>query len=146
MARRKNVELQAETITFQVPTGSDLTSRIEKISVQTGLDTSALFQKWVLQEESLIGLMQRSKGHIAEQDKTNSPQDVSDIQKEKTAEINPDSPDYRKMLVKRIENLKKEGMTFVKIAHLFNEENLQTVSGKGKWYSSSIINLLKSKV
>jgi hypothetical protein len=43
-----------------------------------------------------------------------------------------------------VKNLKKEGMTLVKIAEIFNEENVQTVSGKGKWYSSSITNLLNS--
>jgi hypothetical protein len=74
-----------------------------------------------------------------------SPQEVPEEQ-EKTGEINPATPDYRKILVERAKELKKEGKTLVKIAEIFNEENLQTVSGKGKWYSSSIVNLLNSKM
>jgi hypothetical protein len=48
------------------------------------------------------------------------------------------------MLAKRVKKLKKEGKTLVKIAEIFNEENLPTISGKGKWYSSSITWLLNS--
>jgi hypothetical protein len=152
MALRKNAKYQSGTLTFQVPTDSDLSSRIERISAQTGLNTADLFQKWVLQEESLIGLMQHGESPIAEpkQNETRpdtSTQQLLGVQEQKeTLEVNPDSPNYRKELVKRIKKLKEERMPLIKIAQLFNEENVQTISGKGKWYSSSITNLLNSKV
>jgi hypothetical protein len=146
--RKKNIKSQPETTIPEIAITQDLRSRIEKISEQTGLNTPALFQKWVLQEESLIGLIQRSRNETTEQ-APNQPavvtQQVSDVQKqEEFEEINPDDPNYRKILIKRVKKLKKEGITLVKIAEIFNEENVQTVSGKGKWYSSSITNLLKS--
>jgi hypothetical protein len=150
MAFRKNARSQVETITFQVPAGSDLLSRIEKISAQTGLGTQDLFQKWVLQEESLIGLMRRGQDPAAEEAEMcpDIPaQQIPDVQEqEETVEVGPDSPNYRKNLIERVKKLKKEGTTLVRIAEIFNEENVQTVSGKGKWYSSSIINLLNSKM
>jgi hypothetical protein len=152
MVFRKKTKNSAQAITFQMPADSDLTSRIEKIAAQTGLDTSSLLQKWVLQEESLIGLMRRARGRTAKQPKTRIlpdafPQDASDAQKqEEIIECNPARPNYRQMLVKRAKKLKKDGMTLVKIADIYNEENLPTVSGRGKWYSSSIVNLLNSNV
>jgi hypothetical protein len=148
MARRKNME--NETILLEALTDSGLLSRIEKISEQTGLSTLDLVQKWVLQEESLIGLMARGKNNVTEQAETTSAtssQRVPGVQKqENPAEIDFNSPDYRKMLIERAKKLKKEGITLVKIAEIFNEEKVQTVSGKGKWYSSSIVNLLNSTV
>ena len=38
-----------------------------------------------------------------------------------------------------------EGMTLNKIAKTFNEERVPTVSGAGKWYYSSVANLLNAK-
>jgi hypothetical protein len=153
MTVRKNVKSQTGTTgtnILEVLSGSDLSSRIEKLSEQTGLDVQSLLQKWVLQEESLIALMLRGKNHGTEQVETPayvSQQLGSDALKQgKTVEVNPDRSDYRKVLIKRINKLKKEGIPLFKIAKIFNEENLQTLSGKGKWHSSSIIWLLNSKV
>jgi hypothetical protein len=154
MARRKNSNPSDQTLVFQIPVGSDLPSRIRNILKQTGLDTADLFQKWVLQEESLIGLLRHGKVQEAEGTKTFpvSQREVPEVrerevQEEKeAAEIGPNDPKYRKMLLRRAKKLKKEGATFVKIAKIFNDENLSTVSGKGKWYPSSIINLLNSNV
>jgi hypothetical protein len=150
MVRRKKTEDAPRIILLEVPADSDLPLKITKISDQTGLSPLDLFQKWVLQEESLIGLIQRSKTQATEQAETRpviAPQEVADLTKqEKTAEINSDGSNYRKTLVKRAKKLKKEGMTLVKIAEIFNEDNVPTVSGTGKWYSSSISNLLSSKM
>jgi hypothetical protein len=129
MVRRKNIEGTPGTNLLEALTNSGLLSRIERISEQTGLSALNLVQKWVLQEESLIGLMVRGKSNVTE-----------------PAEIDFNSPDYRKMLIKRAKKLRKEGMSLVKIAKIFNEEKVQTVSGKGKWYSSSVTNLLNSTV
>ena len=94
--------------------------------------------------------MQRSKNEAIAQTPdraTAVPQDFSGVREQaETEKIDPNSPNYRKILIKRAKKLKKKGITLAKIAEIFNEENLQTVSGKGKWYSSSIINLLSSKI
>ena len=149
MARRKNSNPSGQEIVFQVPAGSDLPFRIENISRQTGLRTPDLFQKWVLQEEALIRLLRLGKVRKAEG--TAYPREDSEAgEREETGEeivgIGPDDPKYRKILLRRAKKLKREGATFLKIAQIFNDENLSTVSGKGKWYASSITNLLNSNV
>jgi hypothetical protein len=152
MARKRETKNRTETIfPIEIPVSDDLTARLQKISKQTGLSPLNLFQKWILQEESLIGLMRQVQGgkeRIAERKEIPakiSRQPIPGSQKRKEARQgeSPDRPNYRKTLVKRAAKLKKEGMTLVKIAEVFNAENVQTVSGKGKWYSSSIANLLK---
>jgi hypothetical protein len=151
MALRKSAKSQSETIVPETPTGSadsallsDLRSRIEKISEQTGLDLVNLLQKWVLQEESLIGLMRYNKGQASAQTETR--RDASDVQKqEKTAGTSAITPKYPKALFKKAEKLKKAGMTLKKIAEIFNDEGLPTISGVGKWHAGSIALLLNSK-
>ena len=71
----------------------------------------------------------------------------SSIQKKCANDVSLDhkSPGYRKELVKRAKMLKKDGMTHNKIAKTFNDEEIPTVSGAGKWYASSINHLLNSK-
>ena len=138
MALRRNVKNQDNAITIELPIDSDLLLRMEKISEQTGLSCLSLFQKWVLQEESMIGLMRYGKGQTAkkvEVGKKTSQRQTSD----KTVDLN-----YRKTLAKRAKKLKKEGMTLKKIAEIFNEEKVATVSGIGKWYTSSIAWLMNS--
>jgi hypothetical protein len=142
MERRKNAKYSAETIAFQIPADNDLQSRIKKISAQTGLVTLDLFLKWVLQEESLLGLMRSSKSPATEEPQISTFPDS--FPQNETSEINPSNSDYRKMLIERVKSLKKEGMTLNAIAEIYNKEKLPTVSGRGTWYSSSIINLLKS--
>jgi hypothetical protein len=140
MARRKNID-ESRNIFQDISADSDLSLRIETISEQTGLSPLNLFQKWVLQEESLIGFMQCGKVQAAKQT------EIPDVQVEEEVEkLDPDSPDYREKIVERVKKLKKEGTTLVKIAELFNEEKLPTVSGKGQWYSSSITWLLSVTV
>jgi hypothetical protein len=118
---------------------------------QTGISPPDLFLKWVLQEETLIGVMQRNKEPMAEQAETRpdvAPQKGTAAQKKSAETIppGPGDPNYRKTVVKRAQKLKKEGMTLKKIAETFNEEKVATVSGTGKWYSSSVANLLNSKI
>ncbi|MDR2175566.1 MAG: hypothetical protein LBO82_06480 [Synergistaceae bacterium] len=151
MAFKKEAKKRLKAVPFlEEPENSDLPERLQKISEQTGLSSLSLLQKWILQEESLIGLMQRSKTQTAKQSEIlhdASPQQSSDVQeREKNTEVSPDSPNYRKMLIGKAEKLKNAGATLVKIAAIFNEEKLPTVSGKGKWYSSSLTVLLNSKI
>ena len=141
MARKRNTKKQPEIALLKMLGDTDLPLRIEKISEQTGLSSINLLQKWILQEESLIEVIRRSKEHTSKR--------ATHASVSKSAEFvppDPGSPDYRKMLAKRAKNLKKEGMTLKKIAETFNDEKMPTVSGSGKWYPSSITNLLNSKM
>ena len=98
----------------------------------------------------MIGLIQAGKGQTAKRPKT-----AADIPVQKTVtvqekavkgdSIGPKNPDYRKELAKKVEKLKKQGMTLKKIVETFNDEKILTLSGTGKWYAASIINLLKPK-
>ena len=142
---------QPQTIILDVPFDSDLALRIGKISEQTKLSLPDLVQKWVLQEESLIGLMRYGKEQMPAQTDGEYPstdqRQATDVQEEdETAEDGPGSPNYRKMLFKRAKKLRKEGITLRGIAETFNEEKLPTVSGTGKWYTSSITWLMNSKL
>jgi hypothetical protein len=145
----KEAKKQTKTTSFlEMPTDGDLSLRLRKLSEQTGLSSCDLLQKWILQEESLIGVMRHSGRHAAKSGipEGPAPRRASGAKKQKkTPKTSPDDLKHRKMLVKKAAKLKKEGMTLVKIAEIFNGENLSTVSGKGKWYSSSVAVLLKSK-
>ncbi|MDR1623098.1 MAG: recombinase family protein [Synergistaceae bacterium] len=145
MVLRKGTKEREKTVSIlEVPVDSDLPGRLQSISEQTGLSSHDLLQKWILQEESWIRVIQRGKEAADGQAKRmeTSP-DTSDLAPQ-TEEADADNSDYRKTLVDRVRKLKKEGVTLTKIAEIFNEENLTTVSGKGKWYSSSIAWLLDS--
>ena len=147
MAVRKNAKAQSRTINLETPLDSDLSLRLENISKQTGLSHFDLIQKWILQEEFLIGLY----GNRRTVEKTKPPrkgvsQKAAGVKEQKNAaQTDSEGMAYRKTLVKRIKKLKKEGMTLNKIATTFNNENVATLSGKGKWYSHSINILLNPK-
>jgi hypothetical protein len=154
MARRKNLKDQPKTALLEIPSSSDLPLRLEKISEQTGLSPLNLLQKWILQEESLIGVIQRSKDPAPEQAGAKAPPHKGQVRSKANPSVSksakvvpsvPGNPNYRKTLVNRAKKLKKEGMTLKKIAETFNDEKVQTMSGTGKWYASSINNLLNSK-
>ena len=150
MASRENVKNRPDKTLLEVPIDSDLPLRLDKISEQTGLSPLNLFQKWILQEEFLLGFMKYNKEQAAKQTKVRPITDWQEIlnvlEQEEAGEIDISSPNYRKRLAKMAKKLKKEGMTLKNIAEFFNDERVQTVSGSGQWYSSSIANLLKSKI
>ena len=136
MPVRKNIKAQPKTTLLELPSGSDLPLRLNKISEQTGVSSFNLLQKWILQEEFLIGVIQRSKASAPK--RAEARPGVSKSAK------GPGTED-RKKLVKRAKQLLKEGKTLKEIAGTFNEEKIPPVSGAGKWYSNSINNLLNSK-
>ena len=149
MARRKNVKQDTQKITLDIPASSDLPLRLKKIAKQTGLSHFNLIQKWILQEESLLGLMLYGKKQMAGLSGTTmkaAARKISvDKEQKEAASINPENPDYRGVLAQRIKKLRKEGKTLKWIAETFNDEKIPTVSGTGKWYTSSISWLMNSK-
>ena len=149
MARKKNIKDRPEKDFWKPLISDELLFRIMSAAGQTGIFPPDLILKWVLQEETLIGIMQRNKEPMVRQDETRSgvdPQKAPAAHKKRAETIPSDlgNPNYRKTLIKRAQKLKKEGMTLKKIAETFNEEKVATISDTGKWYSSSIANLLKS--
>ena len=66
--------------------------------------------------------------------KTGKPKAAKEMKPEK-------SEDYRQTLSQRIQNMRDEGTSFVKIADQLNQEGVPTVSGIGKWYASSVFQL-----
>ena len=148
MARKKNVQQDSKIITPDIPLNGDLLLRVKKISKQTGLSHQDLIQKWVLQEELQIGLILHGKGQFTAEAKV-SPKAVrqqTPVAKKKgapKASASQKKDKYRKKLVQKVKKLKNDGMTLKKIAEAFNDKKVPTVSGAGKWYTSSISWLLK---
>ena len=102
MVLKKNTKNLAKMTSPQkIQLNSDLLARLEKISEQTGLSPIDLLQKWVFQEETQIGFMQRNKGQMT---KTKvSPgvavqKDVAQDKRTKVVQPDPNSPNYRKAL------------------------------------------------
>ena len=129
-------------ILFLQPLVNDeLLFMIKNIAKQTGISPPDLFLKWVLQEEFFIGVV-LNNGKKRRQKSAEAYPNVSESAEAEIVPPAPGNPEYRKKLVTRIKKLKKDGMKPNKIAKTFNEEKVPTVSGKGKWYASSIHNLL----
>ena len=145
MVRKKNVKDRPEKELWKPLISDELLSRIMNIAGQTGVSPPDLIQKWVLQEESWIGLIQSGNGQTTTQSKAAVNDTVQEKKDAKDVSLDHKSPGYRKELVKKAKTLKKKGMTHNKIAKVFNDEKMPTVSGTGKWYAGSIDNLLKSK-
>ena len=157
MVRRKNAKNQPGTTLLKALDNSDLPLRIERISEQTGLSSVNLLQKWILQEESVIGLMQHvSAGGPKQVQKQSSKQtrarpgaagqrNLEVRKKKKPAVRGHKNPEYRDTLLAIVKQLREEGMTLQKIAETFNGENKPTLSGTGKWFASSIKHLLNTK-
>ena len=149
MALKKNSKDRTEASFWKPLISGELLFRIKKIVEETGLSPSALFLKWVLQEESLMGMMRQRSKPVEKPLKTQpkASQQKSTTNQGKSEEIVPiasGNSEYRKTLAQKAQKLKKEGMSLKKIAEIFNEEKVATVSGTGKWFASSIANLLKS--
>jgi transcriptional regulator of heat shock response len=152
---RKKKEKQSEKdFEIKIPSDSDLPERIKRISGLTGLSDYELVQKWLVQEESVLNtsryyvetIQSRLQENFTEQlrsvlrefQKTVKPKAVKE-----TKETKPEKPEnYRQTLSQRIQNMRDEGMSFVKIADQLNQEGVSTVSGSGKWYASSVFQLL----
>ena len=147
MVIKKNLKDRPEESFWKPLISDELAFRIMNIAGQTGIAPPDIILKWVLQEETLIGLIQSGKGQTTTQPKTATDNPVPKEKGVKNASsLDHKSLGYRKELVKRAKMLKKKGTTQNKIAEIFNDEKIPTVSGAGKWYSSSIANLLKSKI
>jgi hypothetical protein len=136
---------------IKIPSDSGLPARMEKISSLTGLSNYELLQKWLVQEESVLNVSRyyvettqaKLQQNFAEQLRSVLHEFKKTPQSKAAIETTPEkSQDDRQTLLQRIQNMRDEGMSFVKIADQLNQEGVSTVSGSGKWYASSVFQLL----
>ncbi|MDR1377661.1 MAG: recombinase family protein [Synergistaceae bacterium] len=136
-------------IEIRIPVGSVLLDKFRKISEATGFSDLELFQKWITQEESNLHVLRHYVDQLNEmpqrlqtrpQQKSSPVQENLETQEESTKDDK--KLDYRQFILQRIQSMRQEGMTFSKISAQFNEEGVVTISGVGKWYPSTISQLL----
>jgi hypothetical protein len=142
------VKKQEKSVSESYTLSVAMASRVRRILEQTGLSFGDLIQKWTLQEESMISLTRKSVSKPSDiQKNISEPKSKGPRSRRKKATQSEaqGEPGDRTSLFKKAEDLKKGGASLVKIASLFNEENIPTTSGTGKWYGSSIALLLKKR-
>jgi hypothetical protein len=141
---KKRETAPRKTIKIEVP--NELPDKMQNISEHMKLSYSDLLRKWIEQEESIIHAetyeddLLRWRQHVEAQLLALQRQ-VFKLQKE-SADEGGDEQEYRRSLLKKIQNLRDQGMTFVKISEQFNNEGIATVTGSGKWYPSSVSQFL----
>jgi hypothetical protein len=147
MARRKNAEEQdkktilLEVPLLEVPSDSDLAVRMGNVSEYTGLPYLSLIQKWLTQEEAQISILRHRENDFLKRIETQ----LSALKTKAAPEPEPDAENYRQEVYQRIAELKAQGMTFFKIARLFNDENIRTISGVGKWHPATVSQIFNAK-
>jgi hypothetical protein len=159
MAERKKGKARKNSLVIEFPANSNLPERLQSLVEKTGLDVCELLQKWVTQEENAFdtrwkGLTKYQKRTVEaleeyirdlkQKDKTSAAPATASVKKaapekskpaKKTAEPKQSK---KEDVVKKIKALKAEGLAFKAIADRLNEEGIPTISGKGKWYGSSV--------
>jgi hypothetical protein len=145
MARPKNVPEQDKmTVLLKVPFGSDLPERMKNVSEYTGLPYLRLLQKWLTQEEAQISILRHREEDLLKRIETHLNVPETRITPEPQPE--QDDKNYRQEIYQRIIELKAQGMTFLKIAQLFNDEKTPTFSGTGKWYPATISKIFSAQM
>jgi hypothetical protein len=142
------------TPAINVPIERNLFFRMERISERTGLSWNDLLSKWLFQEEALIALLStRAIPETSEAsnipclnsaDVRNRPAEAED-EPRPHYNFDPKKPKDRKKLVKDIKTLRKSGMSLKKIAEVFNDGKISTLSGTGKWYAAAISRILSAE-
>jgi hypothetical protein len=133
---------------LQVPPDTTLPDRLVKVIQYTSLSFRGLLEKWLHQEEASIEAANRVEEEILKHLETRI-----DILEKKVLRLegkdmrweDPSKAQYKRMLVSQILSFRKAGKTYKQIADLFNEEGTRTLSGRGKWSTTSIMNLLYAK-
>jgi hypothetical protein len=148
MAKKKKEDVtRASDTVMEISLDSTLLDKLQKISEATGLSNQELFQKWITQEESVLHVLEY---YVDQQNKAPQPVEKpqrksSPVHEELEESTESDkTQDYRKTLLQKILALKKQRMPLTKIAAQFNEEGIATISGSGKWYSSTISYILST--
>ena len=111
MAIKKNAKNSGGmTPLMEALADDDLSGRIETISEQTGLSLKKLLQKWLLQEEQMVGIIRRCEQDLQENILKHIGT-LSDILRQQAFDVPLEFADenYKKTLVGRIRKLREEG-------------------------------------
>lgn len=165
MAYKKKIKQQDSNndneIVIKIPFNSDLSEKFKKVSEQTGLVEHELLQKWIIQEEGIIHVLQNHGEKIRLKQKQdiedqladllrNARQTLEQTQNQKPSgdevpvkSVDKDKPEERRSaLIRKIVKLREQGLTLTKIADQLNADKIPTFSGTGKWHPSTITMLL----
>jgi hypothetical protein len=135
---------------------SDLSDKLQEISKTTGLSDQELFRKWIIQEESNLHALRHYVEGIRLRPVADEIDEIPQRLQRPEEEPSQDSDEpeeftesdeaqsYRRSLLQRIQDMRRQGMTYTKIASQLNKEGVATVSGTGKWYPSTISQMLMS--
>jgi IS30 family transposase len=134
-------KVKGHEIIIKIPFDNDLPERLKKISEQTGLFDYELLQKWTIQEESVINVLQNqgekirltlkqdiedqlaSLFHKMRQTLEQTPDKKTEADKRLDESIGKDNPgERREALIREVAKLRKEGLTLTKIAEQFNTD------------------------
>jgi hypothetical protein len=139
---------------IEIPPESQAVKRLQSVSEQVQLTYYELLLKWLDDEEKRIQVqhdiedlsgwqkrLETQLNKIAELFRGKTPED--EIADSKTDA--PSEKDYRQQVIEKIQNLREQGLTFSKISAQFNAEAVATMTGTGKWYPSSISQLLQHR-
>jgi hypothetical protein len=133
---------------LQVPPDTTLPDRLIKVIQYTNLSFRGLLEKWLHQEETSIEATKLAQEEILKQVETRVAileKKVLRLEGKDMRREDPNKAQYKRMLVSQILSFRKAGKTYKQIADLFNEEGTHTVSGRGKWTTTSIMQLLYAK-
>jgi hypothetical protein len=133
---------------LQVPPDSSLPDRLLKVMRYTNLSFRGLLEKWLHQEEASIEAAKLAQEEILKRVETRVEileKQVLRLEGKRLRLEGPGRAAYRRSLVFQVLSMRKAGKTYQQIADLFNGEGTHTLSGRGKWSTTSVMNLLDTK-
>jgi hypothetical protein len=133
---------------LQIPPDSNLPDRIIEVIQYTSLSYRGLLEKWLHQEEASIEAAKRAEEEISkrvEERVAILEKKVLRLEGKDMRWEDPSRAQHKRMLVSQVLSFRKAGKTYKQIADLFNEEGMHTISGRGKWSTTSIQQLLYAK-
>jgi hypothetical protein len=151
MGRRRKMTPEARERVMsilQIPPGTTIPDRLMEVMQYANLPFRELLEKWLHQEEASIEAAQRIEEEISkrvEERVAILERKVLRLENKDMRWESPSRAQYKQMLVFQVLSFRKAGKTYQQIADLFNEEGTHTVSGRGKWTTTSIMKLLYAK-
>ncbi|MDR1979906.1 MAG: hypothetical protein LBQ42_14330 [Synergistaceae bacterium] len=159
MAVRKKKKSLVKAANLEIP--KDLQDRVQNILERTKLSYQELLQKWLTQEENPIDpICSGDEDFMNMKWKKNVDAQLNDFRRQLSALVGPPAVDlpvpaeneasgkeeYRRTILDKIRVLREQRVTYTDIARQFNSDGVATLSGTGKWYASTISQILsKSK-
>jgi hypothetical protein len=133
---------------LQIPPDSTIPERIRKVMQYTNLSYRSLLGKWLQQEEASIEAAKRAEKKVLKQFKTRIDileKQILRLEEKPLRTGKPSQAAYKRSLVFQVLSMRKAGKTYKQIAELFNREGTRTISGRGKWSPTAVMQLLYDK-